>query len=192
MTKQLKPCPFCGGSAVVNRGPTYLWYVQCQECRIDGEIRPKKSEAIEAWNRRVHPAQPGAEPAPSAVVCGRCDGTGLDARYCNYQCEKCDGSGQAGAEPVAWMTHESRHRLKIGGNSKGAVPVHKNPSHTSCIPLYTHPPARVPLTEGELLSMWSGGDERFMRPVLGKNKILAFALAVIAAYEAKNGIGGGK
>ena len=53
-------------------------------------------------------------------------------------------------------------------------------------------PARVPLTEGELLSMWSGGDERFMRPVLGKNKILAFALAVIAAYEAKNGIGGGK
>lgn len=54
---------------------------------------------------RAQPAQPGAEPAPSAVVCGRCDGTGLDARYCNYQCEKCDGSGQAGAEPVAW-THD--------------------------------------------------------------------------------------
>ena len=58
MTEQLKPCPFCGGSALANNGPSYLWYVQCQECRIDGAIRPTKFEAIEAWNRR---AQPTAE-----------------------------------------------------------------------------------------------------------------------------------
>lgn len=36
----------------------------------------------------------------------------------------------------------------------------------------------VPLTDDELLAMWTGGDERFMRPVLGKNKVLAFGRAV--------------
>ena len=95
---------------------------------------------------------------------------------------------QAGAEPVAWMTHESKHRLKNGGNSKGSVPVHKNPSHTSCIPLYTHPPARVPLTDEELRMISKQQDP----VVVLHHNVLAFAHAIIAAYEAKNGIGGGK
>jgi hypothetical protein len=42
-------------------------------------------------------------------------------------------------EPVAWMSNESAHRLKHGGNSKGAVPVHAKRSNTSKIPLYTTP-----------------------------------------------------
>lgn len=40
------------------------------------------------------------------------------------------------------------------------------------------PAGAVPLTDDELLAMWTGGDERFMRPVLGKNKVLAFGRAV--------------
>lgn len=46
----------------------------------------------------------------------------------------------------------------------------------------------VPLTDDELLAMWAGGDERFMRPVLGKNKVLAFGRAV----EHRHGIKGGQ
>ena len=44
-----------------------------------------------------------------------------------------------GQEPVAWMTNESRYRLRKGGNCKGAVPVHQTKSNISIIPLYLHP-----------------------------------------------------
>ena len=43
-------------------------------------------------------------------------------------------------EPMAWISQESAHRLKHGGNSKGAVPVHAKRSNTSKIPLYNAPP----------------------------------------------------
>ena len=46
-------------------------------------------------------------------------------------------------EPVAWRSKESKWRLKQGGNSKGAVPVHKNKTTISKIPLYTAPPKRT-------------------------------------------------
>ena len=55
-------------------------------------------------------------------------------------------------------------------------------------PLYTHPPARVPLTDEELRMI---GKQQDPVVVLHHN-VLAFAHAIIAAYEAKNGIGGGK
>ena len=42
-------------------------------------------------------------------------------------------------EPVAWMSKESEYRLRKGGNSRGTVPVHKERSVASRIPLYTHP-----------------------------------------------------
>ena len=45
-------------------------------------------------------------------------------------------------EPYAWMTTESEWRLNGGGNGKGAVPVHKNKSHKSKIPLYRMPPQK--------------------------------------------------
>lgn len=48
------------------------------------------------------------------------------------------------AEPVAWVTNESLQRLQAGGNSKGAVPIHRSPSATATTPLYLHPtPAAV-------------------------------------------------
>ena len=48
------------------------------------------------------------------------------------------------AEPVAWVTNESLQRLQAGGNSKGAVPMHRSPSATATTPLYLHPtPAAV-------------------------------------------------
>ena len=50
---------------------------------------------------------------------------------------------QPAQEPLAWMSKESKWRLKQGGNSKGAVPVHKNKTTISKIPLYTTPPQRT-------------------------------------------------
>ena len=44
-------------------------------------------------------------------------------------------------QPKYWMTKESEYRLKNGGNSKGAVPVHAKRSNTAVIPLYTAPVA---------------------------------------------------
>jgi hypothetical protein len=45
-------------------------------------------------------------------------------------------------EPVAWMTYESEHRLRSGGNHRGAVPVHQKSSREAKIPLYTAPQLR--------------------------------------------------
>jgi hypothetical protein len=53
-------------------------------------------------------------------------------------------------EPVAWISYESLGRLKNGGNSRGAVPVHTIQSYTAKIPLYTAPPQRKPLTDEEI------------------------------------------
>lgn len=55
---QLKPCPFCGGTA-------FMWYtndnypspyVVCNSCTAMQKIHRFKTvdEAIEAWNRRVY------------------------------------------------------------------------------------------------------------------------------------------
>jgi hypothetical protein len=49
------------------------------------------------------------------------------------------------------------------------------------VALYTTPPAaqRQPLTDAEVLHLWAGDTPR---PVLGKNKVLAFARAIEAAH----------
>ena len=58
---ELKPCPFCGGEAIIRRTSVSNWLgeprdftVVCREC--DASVRkfyPKEKEAIEAWNRRA-------------------------------------------------------------------------------------------------------------------------------------------
>ena len=73
-----------------------------------------------------------------------------DCHVCNAIAALRAAPAQQPAEPVAWMTYESKHRLSNGGNCKGAVPVHKNPSHASCVPLYTAPQPRRRLTDEEL------------------------------------------
>ena len=58
---ELKPCPFCGGKAVLEHehaGAGYS-YIRCTECRVKGLTfirkfeRSSDQEAIEAWNRRA-------------------------------------------------------------------------------------------------------------------------------------------
>lgn len=57
MSKELKPCPFCGGDAeIVKEGhreykPTY--FVGCKICCIKTYSYIELDRAIDRWNRRV-------------------------------------------------------------------------------------------------------------------------------------------
>ena len=59
---ELKPCPFCGGKALLNSYKSrkgYDAYVECAGCLVQmitvtcDTIQEAENEAIEAWNRRA-------------------------------------------------------------------------------------------------------------------------------------------
>lgn len=52
----LKPCPFCGGEAILVKDFSSFkdWtYVRCQECGASVAVVDNPYRAIENWNRRV-------------------------------------------------------------------------------------------------------------------------------------------
>ena len=61
MNEKLKPCPFCGGEAMVaNATREYLsgkteerFAINCISCGANGGDKKTKEEAIEIWNRRT-------------------------------------------------------------------------------------------------------------------------------------------
>ena len=55
MSDKLKPCPFCGGHAIIDGCDDTLWIVICKECNASIGYKETKEEAIEEWNRRVQP-----------------------------------------------------------------------------------------------------------------------------------------
>lgn len=73
--EDLKPCPFCGGSAEIayrstilmtrrNKGLQYM-YIHCTKCgaRSGDFFWDEKAEMLKAWNRRVkHESIPVQEP----------------------------------------------------------------------------------------------------------------------------------
>lgn len=53
--QKLKPCPFCGGKAVILAGfEEHIW-IFCEECKAEISAHTTEAEAIEAWNKRVEP-----------------------------------------------------------------------------------------------------------------------------------------
>ena len=55
MSKELKPCPFCGHEAEMLNYSKNEWLVCCPAC--DGMVerwRETEKEAIEQWNRRAN------------------------------------------------------------------------------------------------------------------------------------------
>ena len=55
MSDELKPCPFCGGKAIIDGCDETLWIVICKKCDASIGYKETEQEAIEAWNSRVEP-----------------------------------------------------------------------------------------------------------------------------------------
>jgi Lar family restriction alleviation protein len=54
--RQLKPCPFCGGTALRMGGKWELSYIRCADCWAQTNLSRTQEEAEEAWNRRASDA----------------------------------------------------------------------------------------------------------------------------------------
>lgn len=53
--EQLKPCPFCGGEAILIKEKIITrFYVECKKCSAMTNLFTTKEEAIEVWNRRTN------------------------------------------------------------------------------------------------------------------------------------------
>jgi Lar family restriction alleviation protein len=59
MATELKPCPFCGGSAILVELPrSKKTFAKCKNNCCEQNIFCKtRDEAIEAWNRRSEPTR---------------------------------------------------------------------------------------------------------------------------------------
>ena len=55
MNFELKPCPFCGGEAVVSGCDGGDWIVICNVCDASIGDKGTEREAIEEWNLRIEP-----------------------------------------------------------------------------------------------------------------------------------------
>ena len=54
MSRELKPCPFCGGKArLVKDGEAYKVYCISHACDAQYGWCATKEKAIQGWNRRV-------------------------------------------------------------------------------------------------------------------------------------------
>ena len=60
MTKELKPCPFCGGKARLDNRFNW-WWVTCTSgrkiCKVNAStiLFDSPDKAVEVWNRRAEP-----------------------------------------------------------------------------------------------------------------------------------------
>ena len=50
---ELKPCPFCGGEAALDRVNNLLFVPYCKRCGAACDNRQSEDEAIKAWNTRA-------------------------------------------------------------------------------------------------------------------------------------------
>ena len=52
--EELKPCPFCGGKAYIEKNRyKYAYWIKCYDCRVETEAYDYVEEAINVWNRRI-------------------------------------------------------------------------------------------------------------------------------------------
>lgn len=51
---KLKPCPFCGGKAILVEHPLgSLWITKCTHCGTTSGVKNRREYAEMAWNKRV-------------------------------------------------------------------------------------------------------------------------------------------
>jgi Lar family restriction alleviation protein len=54
-TRELRPCPFCGGKALISRtyserNKAYYAFISCARCRIRGRSFKSYDDPLENWN----------------------------------------------------------------------------------------------------------------------------------------------
>ena len=82
MSDELKPCPFCGGEAKMNRVGNGVYEIVCSNngCRVQPET-PRvgdETEAVKAWNTRAERA---------------CRNVGQYIDQTRFKCSDCDFNG---------------------------------------------------------------------------------------------------
>lgn len=173
MTEQLKPCPFCGGIAKAYK----------RTC--------DQSDRYDPGDR--------AFPIVRCGSCGCCaegkDWTELDTAIEAWN--RRDQPAQVGAEPVAWLfQNEETGLTKCVDVQQVECGFEKNnPRWQKIAPLYTRPPARVPLSDGEKSLIWArlfGPDATIHTKLHGSYVRRDSFDEVVRALEAAHGIGGGK
>ena len=98
---ELKPCPFCGGEAVLSIVAPCYW-VSCSDCCAETHTLESEKEAIQAWNTRT--PDPIAETEQKFWQCAECGGkkntfvrAWPDPYYC---CADCGAREDKGDQPV--------------------------------------------------------------------------------------------
>ena len=91
MSNELKPCPFCGGEAVILKADQYhvfpySYYVSCTKCTVGLGPLDTEAEAIEAWNRRAATDKNVGDKERTAKVV--CNGTTMGLSFCCGNCGK--------------------------------------------------------------------------------------------------------
>lgn len=79
MTDILKPCPFCGGEALLHEFRTYVsdrhrmetkYYIECRKCGVEQRNYISDKEAANDWNRRASDAGTSFKAARELCGCG--------------------------------------------------------------------------------------------------------------------------
>ena len=177
MTEQLKPCPFCGGGTTEITENGRVW--------TGMKWGEPSSVSVRHWCEEV----PGQ---PSRML----ERVGRDHEAAIAAWNRRSQPAQVGAEPVAWVVLQKTADEIVRSKSLWKRFIDGTPLENDIAcwmadfaeQFSSHPPARVPLTDEELRMISKQQDP----VVVLHHNVLAFAHAIIAAYEAKNGIGGGK
>ena len=80
---ELKPCPFCGGKAILKQ-ITGRWAVHCENQCAGTRIFNDAKRAIDAWNTRV-----GSNSEAMAVEPLTHDENGVVFEFVHYPCPSC-------------------------------------------------------------------------------------------------------
>ncbi len=143
----LKPCPCCGGEAVMQQTGRDKLTIRCKRCAIKHEQRCWRyslewleQKMAETWNRRTPPegmalvpreitAETGHKAGMMGefsqslpVMCEACDGDGEDEHDDSGVCSDCDGAGEYVLNVnISWVTIKAIHRRIVeiaeGGKS---------------------------------------------------------------------------
>lgn len=89
----LKPCPFCGGEAIILKADQYhqfpnTHYISCRDCTAGIGPLDTEAEAIEAWNRRADDHFRGATKMIEQTAKVVCNETTMGLSFCCGNCGK--------------------------------------------------------------------------------------------------------